>query len=582
MQTTRVQFGVQRKTQAQLNYFQNANGIAFQPILEYRALTVDQIAALNKAYYNDGHLVGFKKLFEAVRTALITRHPPDGLKPGGVLKYYPTRVQVQAWLDTQELVQRYKPIRNQKIHQPIRVKAALDRLQIDILNMSSANAYGGYKYILNAIDIFTKKAWAQLINTPNDGVNKTAPTAIKTRTAFFKILDDIHNEYGVYPKRFQTDGGPEFLGVFKKAFTQGQGPGEDYWMTSSTPTHIHTRIKTNFSIAYRATSQSIVERFNRTLRSMIAKHIRFRRVAGGGVPNWPSMLQKFITNYNSSVHSGLKMSPNDMFKTDPVTLAKVADVKVKQNLKLLERNKNFLILKVGQKVRLKDYKEAKSELNKDKPKWSNIIFTVDGLKLNRSTNIREYYIHDPRNMRDPRTSLKANIGVGVLMTENKRKRRRFGIYDLLPISEELVTTLQAAQRTNQADPDPVDPETGDIAPPTPDEPEMDPEEGTARQKRAERNRKSLAAVGKWVHVSWAKYANSALRRPWMENMETDKLGAKYSFWGEVKSYNPTTKLHEVEYGDGTSSHNLYHPGKSTNRRGGQYRLASFQMVSQRP
>ena len=154
MHTDRQQFGVQRKTRAQLAYFRNANNADFVPILEYRPLTRPQIKALEDTYYKDGHMVGFKKLFEAVRANWAS---------AGV---HPTRVQVQAWLDTQELVQRYKPIRNQKLHQPIRVKAPLDRLQIDILDMGTRNMFNGRKYILNAIDIFTRKAWAETIHTP--------------------------------------------------------------------------------------------------------------------------------------------------------------------------------------------------------------------------------------------------------------------------------------------------------------------------------------------------------------------------------------------------------------------------------
>ena len=542
--TTRKQFGVQRKTTAELAYFRARDGRDFVPILQYNPLTAAQKTLLNKVYYADGHMVGYAKLFEAVRKESVRNHPPQGLKADGS-KWYPSRTQVQAWLDTQELVQRYKPIQNQKIHQPIRVKSLLERLQLDILNMSNANMYNGYKYILNAIDIYSKKGWSQLIKTQNDGINNTAPTALKTRNAFYSILDRIYREHNEYPKRFQTDGGSEFLGVFKQAFQPG-----GHWVTSGTAANPHPPITSNFSIAYRATSQSVVERWNRTMRSIIAKFIKLRNEAGNDIQPWPTKLQTFVDNYNNSKHKTLKMSPNEMF--DPNNRNRIKQIKDDMNTKILDRNKNFLTLKDDQKVRLKDYKEAKSEMNKDKPKWSKIIYVVDGHRLNRSTGIREYYIHDPITNRDPRTSLKANIGIGRHKDSVKSGRRRFGIYDLLPINNDTtVSTRQAAIDAGIADADSDDADADDVS----GGEESDDDEATNPQN----------IVGKRLYITW--YKDGDTWSPWTDEPR-NSIGRIYSYWAKVNSYNARSKLHEVKYEeDGkVMKHNFVHKVAPTANR----------------
>ena len=70
-------------------------------------------------------------------------------------------------------------------------------LQVDLLdlsNLSSANS--GIKYILLAIDIFTRKAFAQPLK------NKSALTVVK---GFEEIIKDTK------PKIIQCDQGKEFI-----------------------------------------------------------------------------------------------------------------------------------------------------------------------------------------------------------------------------------------------------------------------------------------------------------------------------------------------------------------------------------
>jgi hypothetical protein len=222
------------------------------------------------------------------------------------------------------------------------------------------------------------------------------------------------------------------------------------------------------------------------------------------------------------------------------------------NTKILDRNKNFLTLKDDQKVRLKDYKEAKSEMNKDKPKWSKIIYVVDGHRLNRSTGIREYYIHDPITNRDPRTSLKANIGIGRHKDSVKSGRRRFGIYDLLPINNDTtVSTRQAAIDAGIADADSDDADADDVS----GGEESDDDEATNPQD----------IVGKRLYITW--YKDGDTWSPWTDEPR-NSIGRIYSYWAKVNSYNARSKLHEVKYEeDGkVMKHNFVHKVAPTANR----------------
>ena len=132
------QVGIQRLNASQIQYWNNKLGNVdnYRDILEYKPLLDIQKKALREALYKNGNTVGYKKLYENVASSyntpggtyyrvqelsngtpiqprsIIQRKPPNGPRPAPVTHAYsipPTRNQVHAWLDNQELVQRYKP-----------------------------------------------------------------------------------------------------------------------------------------------------------------------------------------------------------------------------------------------------------------------------------------------------------------------------------------------------------------------------------------------------------------------------------------------------------------------------------------
>ena len=349
--TTRI--GIESLTDSEMKYWER-KGVTYRPILEYKPLTSYEEARLKTEYYDNNNLVGYEKLYVAVRK-------PNGKTRTGKDQYSPTIRQVQAWLAQQEVAQDYKPVEKPKETRPILVSDVNDLIQMDYLVMSEQMAFGKHRHILNAIDVLSKKAYARSPLTPAG----TAPTAAQTLTLAKQIFEDIKAEQGSYPKRLQTDNGAHFLASFEKAFQPG---GE------------LAAIKYSSGMRYRATSQAVVERFNQTLRNMIKRYV------ASGTKDWPKHLPQFVDNYNSNRHTTLRMTPNQAAQADvgdadvgPKTqeqqLLQQSKDRLKERAKV--RNKNVMTLSKGYKVRLVNFKKAKDpDQYKDEPNWWPEVYEV--------------------------------------------------------------------------------------------------------------------------------------------------------------------------------------------------------------
>jgi len=149
--------------------------------------------------------------------------------------------------------------------------------------MSTLSRYnGGNKWILTAIDVYSRRAWAFPLK------NKM-PTLVKPhlQAVFYKIRTD-------YPKvklSLSVDTGSEFKGPvntllkeYNVAVSRGK-PGDG------------TKTRTALS-----------ESFNRTLLRMLYKFMN-----STGKSNWVDHLDKFINNYNKRINSGIKAVPMKVY-----------------------------------------------------------------------------------------------------------------------------------------------------------------------------------------------------------------------------------------------------------------------------
>jgi hypothetical protein len=108
-------------------------------------------------------------------------------------------------------------------------------------------------------------------------ITGTGATAEQTLAAFKSIMVEYKKDYSKYPDRIQSDNGSHFLGAFEKAFQPGG--------------FFHQKIRYNSGLRYRATSQSVVERFNGTLRNMIRRYMNDTEQGGN---DWFKHLQQFV------------------------------------------------------------------------------------------------------------------------------------------------------------------------------------------------------------------------------------------------------------------------------------------------
>ena len=164
----------------------------------------------------------------------------------------------------QKSYQLHFPILKPKFYNPIIASNINSDWQIDLIDYSkySRNNHG-YKWILNCIDVFTRKGFGLPMR------NKSVKETVKT----FKL---ILNKYGI-PTNMQSDNGNEFL---NKSFKE---------LTDENNINHHLAEPGNHN------KRDIIERFNRTIKSKIARHM-----TGMNTKNWIDVLQNIYDSYNNS------------------------------------------------------------------------------------------------------------------------------------------------------------------------------------------------------------------------------------------------------------------------------------------
>ena len=144
-----------------------------------------------------------------------------------------------------------------------------ERIAIDITEMP--HSLKGNKCALVIMDYFTK--FVRIYPMPDQ----------KTETVLEALLDWVY-DLGV-PERLHSDQGRQFE--------------SDLFQTMCRKLGIHKTRTT----PYHPESDGMVERFNRTLKDMVAKY-----VSGGG-PQWDVNVKAYSMAYNSSTHSATGFSP---------------------------------------------------------------------------------------------------------------------------------------------------------------------------------------------------------------------------------------------------------------------------------
>ena len=152
---------------------------------------------------------------------------------------------------------------------------------VDMRSLSRVNA--NYNYLLTCIDILSKFAWA-------------VPLKNKTGSALIDGFKTILNS-GRKPRTLQTDKGTEFLNGQFQSFLKKRN------------------IK--FFTTQNETKASVVERFNRTLKTKMYKYFTATNSRA-----YLKVLPKLLSAYNHAFHRSIKAAPTSVNNQNAETIWK--------------------------------------------------------------------------------------------------------------------------------------------------------------------------------------------------------------------------------------------------------------------
>jgi hypothetical protein len=222
-------------------------------------------------------------------------------------------------------------------------------VQIDLVDMQKYSGLNnGYNWILTYVDLFSKFAQARPMKSKH---------VKNVMAAMDDIFKDIPASYR--PRTIQADNGSEFKTQFEK-----------HMKSKYTIRVIHSQ-------AYNPSSQGAVERFNKTIKSMIYQFMtRFDS------KRWIDLLPSLIANYNSTMHSSTRQKPIDIMGNmkDSMLVTQVYDRLKKKAEKVIEGNDSGETFNVGDSVRVLLTSDARKRKNQFEKRiaqnWSNDVYQV--------------------------------------------------------------------------------------------------------------------------------------------------------------------------------------------------------------
>ena len=278
---------------------------------------------LTAIYYNPkrpGSYGGITSLWNAVKA--------DG-NPHN-LKYK----DIRNWLKDEDTYNLHKPYNDNFKRESIIVGKMDEQWDADLMILDKLSWYNkGYKYLAVFIDLFSRFLWIE-------------PLKKKTPDEMVKAMKNIFAK-GRRPNMIRTDEGKEYSGKMVQDFLKEK---DIYHLT-----------------AYNVYHANYAERVIRTIKGRLYRYFTKKQTL-----KYIDQLQNIVDSYNSSRHSFLKMSP------DQVTLENQQELYEKLYLPTeLKREKTPVIYKfeVGDKVRIP--KERNPFKKGYQQSWTDEIFVID-------------------------------------------------------------------------------------------------------------------------------------------------------------------------------------------------------------
>lgn len=188
------------------------------------------------------------------------------------------------WLKSQTTYQIHYQQKREKTLRVEDSKEICYKLMIDLVDLSGISGFNSqHKYLLTAIDTFSRFGFAESI---------TQKTKAKIIPALQKILQEYHNISGKYPQFLHSDNGSEFISNDYKNLLKSLNITPFYGMT------------------YLPQNQSMVERYNKTIKNAIFIYISQRKSQNLRLAEkYYDALPQIVQNYNNSYHTSIKNTP---------------------------------------------------------------------------------------------------------------------------------------------------------------------------------------------------------------------------------------------------------------------------------
>ena len=215
--------------------------------MEFTPLTQKQEAILNQVYYDEKFYFGRERLYAYLKQ----QYPKLAISSRAV----------GDWLKRQNLNQLFQPTRITRDIKRTVLSQPHNTVGVDLMDMGSKQADGGYKWILSGMDLFSKKGYA-------------IPLRNKEGRTVAKGLQQMLAQMRQPPRHIRSDNGSEFI---DKQFQQV--------LQHHHITHIRSKAGT-------PQSNGQVERWNGVLKRLI----EMERINNDN-SNWVGVLDTLVRNY---------------------------------------------------------------------------------------------------------------------------------------------------------------------------------------------------------------------------------------------------------------------------------------------
>ena len=250
-----------------------------------------------------------------------------------------TKNMVKEFLSKQMVTDIFKPRKIKRFFPLIALHPG--RLQIDLMDFSSEDTRSNknMKWLFCAIDVYSRFSFCY----PQK--SKSEKDCLESLKSLIRDCLDL----GIPIYQIDSDSESAFLSRSFKKELEDNG------------------IKHNIVPVGNKNRVGIIERFNGTVRSFLNRYKTVYRTT-----NWVDVIPDFVRNYNSSLHSTLKKSPEEALKDSGAL-----DHMINASLLAMKEDYNKETFSRGDKVRLR-MKYGKFE--KKSNTWTKSIHTVEDIK----------------------------------------------------------------------------------------------------------------------------------------------------------------------------------------------------------